>query len=239
MFLQVLLLCPVCIIPWTLHTHLHLHVALTGATNGRSMGTCQTAKPLSWIEQHCKENNFHLSVWNDCVEYTCNKRLSIHNLILTTGKKISSVNSHSTNKNGNISFPLHLRYVNKSSYSRKRNKPVDITDGVTSYVLLCTCPCQHCTRLQLWLHSHSVLHSAPFTVCLSAALLMSCSGGCRFSVRQTAVFRAVINLLTPEFGISILAHPVCKMRIIQEPKKIALWNKRHFEEKKTKSVQHV
>jgi hypothetical protein len=31
-----------------------------------------------------------------------------------------------------------------------------------------------------------------------------------------------INLLAPEFGIYILAHPVCKMQIIQEPKKIAL-----------------
>jgi hypothetical protein len=29
------------------------------------------------------------------------------------------------------------------------------------------------------------------------------------------------------------------MRIIQESKKVALWNKRHFEEKKTESVQHV
>jgi hypothetical protein len=28
-----------------------------------------------------------------------------------------------------------------------------------------------------------------------------------------------------------LAHPVCKMWIIQQPKKVALWNKRHFEEK--------
>jgi hypothetical protein len=29
------------------------------------------------------------------------------------------------------------------------------------------------------------------------------------------------------------------MWIIQEPKKVALWNKRDFEEKKTESVQHV
>jgi hypothetical protein len=28
----------------------------------------------------------------------------------------------------------------------------------------------------------------------------------------------------------MLAHPVYKMRIIQEPKKVALRNKRHFEE---------
>ena len=40
------------------------------------------------------------------------------------------------------------------------------------------------------------------------------------------------NFLAPEFGIYILANPVCKMWIIQEPKKVALWNKRHFEEKK-------
>jgi hypothetical protein len=32
----------------------------------------------------------------------------------------------------------------------------------------------------------------------------------------------LFNLLAPEFGIQILAHPVCKMRIIQEPKKVAL-----------------
>jgi hypothetical protein len=34
-----------------------------------------------------------------------------------------------------------------------------------------------------------------------------------------------------KFYISILAHPVCKMLITQEPKKVALRNKRHFEEK--------
>jgi hypothetical protein len=31
-----------------------------------------------------------------------------------------------------------------------------------------------------------------------------------------------INLLAPEFFIKTLAHPVCKMLIIQEPKKVAL-----------------
>jgi hypothetical protein len=38
-FLPVLLFYLVCIIPPTLHTHLHLHVALTRRTNGRSLGT--------------------------------------------------------------------------------------------------------------------------------------------------------------------------------------------------------
>jgi len=41
----------------------------------------------------------------------------------------------------------------------------------------------------------------------------------------------VFNLWAPGFYIQILAHPVYKMWIIQEPKKAALWNKRHFEEK--------
>jgi hypothetical protein len=47
------------------------------------------------------------------------------------------------------------------------------------------------------------------------------------------------NLLTLEFGIQILAHSVHKMPIIQEPKKVALWNKWHFEEKKTERVQQL
>jgi hypothetical protein len=42
----------------------------------------------------------------------------------------------------------------------------------------------------------------------------------------------VFNLLAPEFYIKILAHSVCKMWITQKPKKVALWNKWHFEEKK-------
>ena len=37
----------------------------------------------------------------------------------------------------------------------------------------------------------------------------------------------------------ILAHPVYKMWIIQEPNTLELWNKLHFEEKKTKSIYHV
>ena len=37
----------------------------------------------------------------------------------------------------------------------------------------------------------------------------------------------------------ILAHPVYKMWIIQEPNKLELWNKLHFEEgEKTESIYH-
>ena len=41
------------------------------------------------------------------------------------------------------------------------------------------------------------------------------------------------------FFFLILAHPVYKMWIVQEPNKLALWNKLHFEEEKTESVEHV
>jgi len=37
----------------------------------------------------------------------------------------------------------------------------------------------------------------------------------------------------------ILAHPVYKTWIIQEPNMLELWNKLHFEEKKTESIYHV
>ena len=36
-----------------------------------------------------------------------------------------------------------------------------------------------------------------------------------------------------------LAHPVFKMSVIQKPNKVALWNKRHFEEKRMEIIQHV
>ena len=49
----------------------------------------------------------------------------------------------------------------------------------------------------------------------------------------------MFNLLEPEFYIYILAHPLGKMRNIQKPNKVALWNKRHFEEKKTEIMHHV
>ena len=47
------------------------------------------------------------------------------------------------------------------------------------------------------------------------------------------------NLLTPELFFEILAHTVYKIWIKQEPNTLELWNKLHFEEKKTESVYHV
>jgi len=48
-----------------------------------------------------------------------------------------------------------------------------------------------------------------------------------------------ITLLDPELFFLVLAHPVYKMWIIQEPNTIELWNKLHFEEENTESIDHV
>jgi hypothetical protein len=48
-----------------------------------------------------------------------------------------------------------------------------------------------------------------------------------------------LNLLAPEFGIKILAHPVCKMRIIQKQKKFNYEIKGILKRKKKESVQFV
>ena len=56
-------------------------------------------------------------------------------------------------------------------------------------------------------------------------------------------FLPIQNAVQP-FGAGIiffliLAHPVYKMWIIQEPNTLELWNKLHFEEEKTESIYHV
>jgi len=58
--LPVLLFCPVSIIPPMLHTHLHLHVALSRETNGRSLRVFQKNNALSEIGELCIEKYFAL-----------------------------------------------------------------------------------------------------------------------------------------------------------------------------------
>ena len=52
----------------------------------------------------------------------------------------------------------------------------------------------------------------------------------------TCKCNVLVNLLVPELILLILAHPVYRMWIIQEPNKLELWNKLHFEEKKTENI---
>ena len=56
---------------------------------------------------------------------------------------------------------------------------------------------------------------------------------------QFVIGQPYINPLAPELFFLILAHPVYKMWIIQEPNKLALRNKLHFEEEKTESIERV
>jgi hypothetical protein len=49
----------------------------------------------------------------------------------------------------------------------------------------------------------------------------------------------IINLFVPELFFLILAHPVYKMWIIQEPNTSELWNKLHFEDEKMESICYV
>ena len=48
-----------------------------------------------------------------------------------------------------------------------------------------------------------------------------------------------LNLWRRNYFFLISAHSVYKMCIIQEPKKLALWNKLRFDEEKTESIEHV
>jgi len=48
-----------------------------------------------------------------------------------------------------------------------------------------------------------------------------------------------VNFLAPELFFLILAHPVYKTWIKQEPNTLELRNKLHFEEKQMESISHV
>ena len=48
-----------------------------------------------------------------------------------------------------------------------------------------------------------------------------------------------VNLLAPELFFFNFSTPVYKMWIKQEPNTLELWNKLHFEEKKTESIYRV
>ena len=56
---------------------------------------------------------------------------------------------------------------------------------------------------------------------------------------QNYISKMHVNLSATDFFFQILAHPVFKMWVIQKPNKVALWSKRHSEEKKMEIIQHV
>ena len=61
----------------------------------------------------------------------------------------------------------------------------------------------------------------------------------RISTESPEVVIELLNILAPELFFFNFSTPVYKMWIIQEPNKLALWNKLQFEEKKTENIEHV
>ena len=53
------------------------------------------------------------------------------------------------------------------------------------------------------------------------------------------IFVAVLTFWHRNYFFLILAHPVYKMWIIQEPNTLELWNKLHFEVEKTEIIYHI
>ena len=53
------------------------------------------------------------------------------------------------------------------------------------------------------------------------------------------VHRVNFNTLALELDTKIVAHHFCKMWIFYEPKKVTLWNTRHFVEEYIEIVQQV
>ena len=58
-------------------------------------------------------------------------------------------------------------------------------------------------------------------------------------LRICSTIRVILTVWRRNNFFLILVHPVYKMWITQEPNKLALWNKLHFEEEKTESIEHV
>ena len=53
------------------------------------------------------------------------------------------------------------------------------------------------------------------------------------------MFDSFLTFWRRNYFFLISAHPVYKMWIIQEPNALELWNKLHFEQKKTESIYHA
>jgi len=59
------------------------------------------------------------------------------------------------------------------------------------------------------------------------------------SFHHCCILSCILTFWRRNYFFLILAHPVYKMWIIQEPNTLELWNKLHFEEKKAESIYRV
>ena len=96
----------------------------------------------------------------------------------------------------------------------------------------------------LWKFFHQLKINASFGTTVSSPAKISSDSS---PVTPNAVychywlwFKITLTLWSRNYYFFLIsAHPVYKMWIVQEPNKLALWNKLHFEEKKTESIEHV
>jgi hypothetical protein len=68
--------------------------------------------------------------------------------------------------------------------------------------------------------------------------IVECMVASAFKAVQNGLFWTALTLTLPNLFLNF-STSICKMWIIHEPKNVELWNKRHFEEKRTENVQHV
>ena len=105
---------------------------------------------------------------------------------------------------------------------------LDLAPVLSSYFSICH---SFCIKIYLNLSNRVICLLQLFFVChffiYYPVPILTTFVSCYVSV----IYEPYFNLLGPEFFF-ILAHPVYKMWITQEPNKLELWNKLHFEEKK-------
>ena len=108
----------------------------------------------------------------------------------------------------------------------------------------CSCPCTYVTLSikHRQMHSCRVLLSQHFVKAVSVSSMSrvaAATPSTRYTLSWIVYMVTHLTFWRRIFFSQISAHPVFKMWVIQKPNKVALWNKRHFEEKKMEIIQHV
>jgi hypothetical protein len=121
--LRVLRFSPVTIFPSTLHTHLHLHVALTRRTNGRSLGTFQKAKRfrksrgIGRRTPSLKEQNGR----------------ELNGLIGSGQGQMAGSCQHGTESSGSIKYGKCLQHLRNNDFTKKVSDACCNTQKVTKF----------------------------------------------------------------------------------------------------------
>jgi hypothetical protein len=113
------------------------------------------------------------------------------------------------------------------------------------FLLYSACNCGHkflnyvVTTIPRLQHAFNFLAKRNFLSVCFYSQIFSFTFQCFWTPPRGTNWSASLNFLAPELFFLILAYPVYKMWIIQEPNTLELWNKLHFEEEKTDRIYHV